>query len=85
MGSIEDRGPLDLTLQIESLKKEIEIVREDAQVELLSAEKRIKDLESIEKAHRKYVGQLLKELDDHKDKIQKLVNDPNYLRKLGVY
>jgi len=58
---------------------------DDTQVYLLKLEQENARLQEVEKQHKKYVGELLKELDDHKDKIQKLTNDPNYLRKLGVY
>ena len=81
--------------EIEALKKEIDILRDQAQIDRLESDKaystnttlleRINNLQTLEKQHKKYVGELLKELDDHKDKIQKLTNDPNYLRKLGVY
>ena len=57
----------------------------DTQVYLLKLERENERLKEVEKQHKKYVGELLKELDDHKDKIQKLINDPNYLRKLGVF
>ena len=58
---------------------------DDTQVYLLKLEQENARLKEVEKHHKKYVGELLKELDDHKDKIQKLINDPNYLRKLGVF
>ena len=58
---------------------------DDTQVYLLKLERENARLKEVEKQHKKYVGELLKELDDHKDKIQKLIHDPNYLRKLGVF
>jgi DNA repair ATPase RecN len=81
--------------EIEALKKEIDILRDQAQIDRLELDKayftnttllkRINNLQTLEKEHKKYVGDLLKELDSYKDKLQKLVNDPNSLRKLGVY
>jgi len=71
--------------EIEALKKEIDILRDHAQIDRLEADNHINNLQKIEKEHKKYVGDLLKELDSYKNKVQKLVNDPNYLRKLGVY
>ena len=81
--------------EIEALKKEIDILRDQAQIDRLESDKaystnttlleRINNLQTVEKQHKKYVGDLLKELDSYKDKLQKLVNDPNSLRKLGVY
>ena len=45
---------------------------DDTQVYLLKLERENERLKEVEKQHKKYVGELLKELDDHKDKIQKL-------------
>ncbi|ANS05390.1 chemotaxis protein [uncultured Mediterranean phage] len=85
----------DAKKEIEALKKEIDLLRDQAQINRLESDKaystnttlleRINNLQTVEKEHKKYVGDLLKELDSYKDKLQKLINDPNSLRKLGVY
>lgn len=81
--------------EIEALKKEIDLLRDHAQINRLESDKvystnttllqSIKNLQDIEKEHKKYVGDLLKELDAKDKKIQALLsNDPHKLRKLGI-
>ena len=81
--------------EIEALKKEIDLLRDHAQIDKLQSDKAystnttllqsIKNLQDIEKEHKKYVGDLLKELDAKDKKIQALLsNDPHKLRKLGI-
>ena len=53
---------LDMSKQIEELKKELALVREDAQVEYLRMDLRIKDLEQINKKHQDMNGKLHIEL-----------------------
>ena len=48
--------------EIEELKKELALVREDAQVEYLRMDLRIKDLEQINKEHQDINGKLRVEL-----------------------
>jgi len=65
----------NLNKQIEELKKEIALVREDAQVIQLQADnevrkfiKRIADLEIINKSHQKLNGELQERLSEYEDK-----------------
>ena len=85
----------DAKKEIEALKKEIDLLRDHAQINRLESDKvystnttllqSIKNLQDIEKEHKKYVGDLLKELDAKDKKIQALLsNDPHKLRKLGI-
>ncbi len=52
----------NLNKQIEELKKEIALVREDAQVEIMRRDQRILDLEKIEKKHHDLNGKLQLEI-----------------------
>jgi len=52
----------NLNKQIEELKKEIALVREDAQVEIMRRDLRISQLEKIEKEHQDLNGKLQLEL-----------------------
>ena len=54
--------------EIEDLKKEIALVREDAQVQILSLEKRINEIGKINMAHKKLNGELRKQLSEYQDK-----------------
>ena len=82
--------------ETEALKKEIDLLRDHAQIDKLESDKvystnttllqSIKNLQDIEKEHKKYVGDLLKELDSKDEKIQALLsNHPRKLRKLGIF
>jgi uncharacterized protein YhaN len=82
--------------ETEALKKEIDLLRDHAQIDKLESDKaystnttllqNIKNLQDIEKEHKKYVGDLLKELDSKDEKIQALLsNNPRKLRKLGIF
>ena len=53
---------LDMSKQIEELKKEMALVREDAQVEIMRRDQRISQLEKIEKEHQELNGKLRLEL-----------------------
>ena len=52
----------NLNKQIEELKKEIALVREDAQVEIMSRDERIKEAGRINKLHQELNGKLQLEL-----------------------
>ena len=52
----------NLNKQIEELKKEIELVREDAQVEIMRRDLRISNLEKIDKEHQDLNGRLQLEI-----------------------
>jgi len=82
--------------KIEILKKEIDLLRDQAQIDKLESDKvystnttliqNIKTLQDVEKEHKKYVGNLLKELDSKDEKIQALLSkDQLKLRKLGIF
>ena len=82
--------------EIEALKKEIDLLKDHAQIDKLESDKaystnttlleKINNLQTVEKQHKKYVGDLLKELDSKDEKIQALLsNNPHKLRKLGIF
>ena len=52
----------NLNKQIEELKKEIALVREDAQVEIMRRDERIKEVGRINKLHQELNGKLQLEL-----------------------
>ena len=52
-----------LQAQVEELKKEIELVREDAQVEIMRRDLRISNLEKMDKEHQDLNGRLRLELN----------------------
>ena len=52
----------NLNKQIEELKKEIELVREDAQVEIMRRDLRISNLEKMDKEHQDLNGKLQLEI-----------------------
>ena len=58
---------LDMSKQIEELKKELALVREDAQVEYLRMDLRIKQLEQINKEHQDLNGKLQVEINRYKE------------------
>ena len=53
--------------EIEKLKKEMALVREDAQVEYLRRDLRIKELEQINKEHQDLNGKLQVEINRYKE------------------
>ena len=57
----------NLNKQIEELKKEIHLVREDAQVEIMIRDQRITQLEKLDKEHQDLNGRLQVELSRYKD------------------
>ena len=67
--------------KIEHYEKEIALVREDAQIQILTLEKRISELLKINESHQKLNGELR---EDNK-KLAKQIDDyTNQLRKAGV-
>ena len=64
--------------EVERLKKEIPMIREDVQVELLQKDKRILDLETIDKGHQKQMGELI---EDNK-KLSKQIQDLDKVKEL---
>ena len=56
-----------LQTQVEELKKEIALVREDAQVEIMRRDLRITQLEKLEKEHQDLNGRLQLELTRYKE------------------
>ena len=67
--------------KIDHYEKELALVREDAQIERLKQDKRIFDLENINREHQKLNGELR---EDNK-KLAKQIDDyVNKLRKAGL-
>ena len=67
--------------KIDHYEKELALVREDAQIERLKQDKRIFDLENINREHQKLNGELR---EDNK-KLAKQIDDyTNQLRKAGI-
>ena len=67
--------------KIDHYEKEIALVREDAQIQILTLEKRVAELLKINESHQKLNGELR---EDNK-KLAKQVDDyVNKLRKAGV-
>ena len=57
----------NLNKQIYQLKKNIELVKEDAQVEIMRRDQRISQLEKLEKEHQDLNGKLQVELTRYKE------------------
>jgi hypothetical protein len=75
----------------ERLKKEIDLVRDDAQVQILLVEKRQKELTQINIEHQKLNGKLSVELKEVKadnkklaEQVDVLTHTPDRLRKKGL-
>ena len=67
--------------KIEHYEKELALVREDAQIQILTLEKRVAELLKINESHQKLNGELR---EDNK-KLAKQIDDyTNQLRKAGV-
>ena len=64
--------------EVERFKKEIPMIREDVQVELLQKDKRILDLQTIDKHHQKLNGELM---EDNK-KLSKQIQDLDKVKEL---
>jgi len=64
--------------EVERFKKEIPMIREDVQVELLQKDKRILDLQTIDKHHQKLNGELMA---DNK-KLSKQIQDLDKVQEL---
>ena len=67
--------------KINHYEKEIALVREDAQIERLKQDKRIFDLENINREHQKLNGELR---EDNKKLARQVDDYVNKLRKAGV-
>ena len=57
----------NLNKQIEELKKELALVREDAQVEIMRRDQRISQLEKLDKEHQDLNGKLRVEINRYKE------------------
>ena len=57
----------NLNKQIYQLKKDIELVKEDAQVEIMRRDQRIAQLEKLDKEHQDLNGRLQLELNRYKE------------------
>ena len=67
--------------KIDHYEKELALVREDAQIQILTLEKRVAELLKINESHQKLNGELR---EDNK-KLAKQIDDyTNQLRKAGV-
>ena len=67
--------------KIEHYEKEIALVREDAQIQILTLEKRISELLKINESHQKLNGELR---EDNKKLARQIDDYTNQLRKAGV-
>ncbi len=56
-----------LQAQVEELKKEIELVREDGQLEIMRRDQRISELVKIDKEHQEINGKLRVEINRYKE------------------
>ena len=61
--NLDDREKIALLAKIEALKKDIALVREDAQVEILRRDLEIQRLEKINKEHQDLNGKLQLEIN----------------------
>ena len=67
--------------KIEHYEKEIALVREDAQIQILTLEKRISELLKINESHQKLNGELR---EDNKKLARQIDDYVNKLRKAGL-
>ena len=67
--------------KIEHYEKELALVREDAQIQILTLEKRVAELLKINESHQKLNGELR---EDNKKLAQQVDDYTNQLRKAGV-
>ena len=70
--------------KINHYEKEIALVREDAQIERLKQDKRIFDLENINREHQKLNGELREDNKKLTQQIDDLLSRLDKLRHLGV-
>ena len=70
--------------KINHYEKEIALVREDAQIERLKQDKRIFDLENINREHQKLNGELREDNKKLAQQIDDLLSRLDKLRHLGV-
>ena len=67
--------------KIDHYEKELALVREDAQIQILTLEKRVAELLKINESHQKLNGELR---EDNKKLAQQIDDYTNKLRKAGV-
>ena len=67
--------------KIEHYEKEIALVREDAQIQILTLEKRVAELLKINESHQKLNGELR---EDNKKLARQIDDYVNKLRKAGL-
>ena len=67
--------------KIEHYEKELSLVREDAQIQILTLEKRISELLKINESHQKLNGELR---EDNKKLARQIDDYVNKLRKAGL-
>ena len=67
--------------KIDHYEKELALVREDAQIQILTLEKRISELLKINESHQKLNGELR---EDNKKLAQQVDDYVNKLRKAGL-
>ena len=70
--------------KIDHYEKELALVREDAQIERLKQDKRIFDLENINREHQKLNGELREDNKKLAQQIDDLLSRLDKLRHLGV-
>ena len=79
--NLNDLEKIALLAKIEALKKEIALVREDAQIQILTLEKRVAELLKINESHQKLNGELR---EDNKKLARQIDDYVNKLRKAGL-
>ena len=67
--------------KIDHYEKELALVREDAQIQILTLEKRVAELLKINESHQKLNGELR---EDNKKLAKQVDDNINKLRKAGV-
>ena len=67
--------------KIDHYEKELALVREDAQIQILTLEKRVAELLKINESHQKLNGELR---EDNKKLARQIDDYTNQLRKAGV-
>ena len=80
-----------LKLEVEALKKEITLVREQCQIDLLEKDKRIIDLTNINEEHKKINGdlrqlnnELIKDSENLQEKLSKYEDKAAHYRRKAV-
>ena len=80
-----------LKLEVEALKKEITLVREQCQIDLLEKDKRIIDLTNINEEHKKINGdlrqlnnELIKDSENLQEKLSKYEDKAAHYRRKAI-